>query len=468
MAYIKPTNSKSGIYTGSVSDRISPPRYTGKETDTMEIIVDNERAVIEGNVKWKSFLGETSDKAFPGDKGLEHHQQIINLMKSLNAEIKRATSMDDALSALISNSNASTNVAIEAIRKDLQALATNFSSYVESLSDIEQSLRDELNTLESSLESQITSERDSRVDADNILSEQIGDLSLKECNDTQRLAARIDAVESRVTITEDSLSDVGELVDDAINSTSNELLDKITDEADIRKRTDDNLASLIDTATHSIEKAIGDIAVVSASMRALESSFTKKTDTMSSTLMGIISDEISERKRIDESTSLLIDNLSDRVDNVVESVDDYVADTSATMRSLEAHVTATDNKISRNIYDLDNKVDNLLLEVEENLSDIDKKIDGAVSPLNANLIEVEDKVNRESTRSQNEDASLRVVTESLQVQINDAVKKGEDELAYVWNATTEWIKEVEASIEDNKEIIDSIDLIDGGNAPVLH
>lgn len=467
MTYIKPS-SNQGIYTGSVSDRISPPKYTGKETDTMEIIVNNERATIEGNVKWKSFLGETADKAFPGDKGLEHHEQIVALIKSLNAEIKRATEMDNALSALISVNNQRNNVEIERVRNDLNTLTANVNQYVAQLNTIRQSLEEEIDSLESSLIEKIEVEREERIVADGVLSKKINDVLLAEVNDKEELSNRIDEVSEQLESVDGVVSNVDTVVADAVKEVSDTLNESILNESTIREESDKTLERLIQEANTSLAAVIGEVAVLSTSLKNSIPRVEGDIEKVSNALTDALYEEERQREAADTETNIRVNSLSSTVDNLIDSVEDIKDNTDASIYNLGVSLNGINIRLTQNMDALNNRVNDFYSEYSSSLGEVEKEISEAVQPVADDVSELEKRLGNEISRAVAADTQTKQTTDTLSAGIAAAVKKGEDELAYVWDATSTWIKELEVEIDDVAESIDAIDLIDGGSAPVLH
>ena len=77
----------------------SSANYGGVTTDTAKVTVDNQNRTIRADVLWNAFTGETSDKAYPGDKGARNYQKIIELQSKLNEENLRFIGYKDSIEA---------------------------------------------------------------------------------------------------------------------------------------------------------------------------------------------------------------------------------------------------------------------------------------------------------------------------------------------------------------------------------
>ena len=87
--------NKKAIY-GVVQDVDKPTYYTGLETDTATVNVDNERREISVDVHLSDFTGTAEGQAYPGPLG-------ALLATNLQSEVQRSTEEDEQLQAEITD-----------------------------------------------------------------------------------------------------------------------------------------------------------------------------------------------------------------------------------------------------------------------------------------------------------------------------------------------------------------------------
>lgn len=75
---------------GELSQDVIERTYTGVDTESVRITVDNDKRTISAIVNWDAFLGTTFNKAYPGNKGERDYQLILKLQGDLQEEIKKA------------------------------------------------------------------------------------------------------------------------------------------------------------------------------------------------------------------------------------------------------------------------------------------------------------------------------------------------------------------------------------------
>lgn len=107
--------------------------YTGATTESAKVTVDNQNREISVDVIFDSkFLGQTSDKAYPGDYGAQSRKLIINLEEDLKAETTRAEKAENDIKKIIENESWETSKADTAIRRDvnaeIQRIETNYAT----------------------------------------------------------------------------------------------------------------------------------------------------------------------------------------------------------------------------------------------------------------------------------------------------------------------------------------------------
>ena len=79
---------KKYVY-GELNKEISKNSYSGKTTDSLEIIVDNNEGTISGNVLWDKILGEGNDSIYSGHQGKILESRVDALSKQLQIEVDK-------------------------------------------------------------------------------------------------------------------------------------------------------------------------------------------------------------------------------------------------------------------------------------------------------------------------------------------------------------------------------------------
>jgi hypothetical protein len=92
---------KTNALVGQLNNPSARANYVGGVTDSVKITVDNSTMTIKGDVIWGDILGNTADKAYPGNLGKENYENIILLTNALNQEIKRAKASEGKLNSEI-------------------------------------------------------------------------------------------------------------------------------------------------------------------------------------------------------------------------------------------------------------------------------------------------------------------------------------------------------------------------------
>ena len=467
MAYIKPTQNQTS-YSASISNKIAPPKYTGKETDTMEIIVNNERATIEGNVKWKSFLGETEDKAFPGNKGLEHHEQILALMRGLNAEIKRSTQVDEVLSDLIDAISKRSTKSIDDFTKELSELSDSLAQYAAHVSRLEASISGAIEDAVAPLEASIQNEIADRKTNDDSLTRLISGETIRARMEEDKIKANVDGLSERVDTAEESLSTISSSIGSILNEASDELYASIEDEVTARYNADREIMVLIDSIRESINSISTRLSTMSYNLNTLSDNTSNDIESLSISLNDKITEEQKERQREDMEIKARMREIEDSNDALEASFSSLNNVVNTSIVDNDAYISGMDIRLTSRVNDMSDTLDTFYQQYNESFAEVTEEVDSKIQPLKDDINTVVANLSAEIERSSMVDVSLQTTTSQLDSKIDGAIKQSEEEIAYVWNATTEWIKEVEESVADSKEIIESIDLIDGGNAPVLH
>lgn len=169
--------------------------YTGINTDTTSITIDNKDKFIKVDVNTENLLGEDHTKAYPGDKGSRNRRDIDALSSELYSEIERSKDLDKSLDEYVT-----------LVQNDL---SNKLSAAITSVSIDLQNETSRATNSENNLKQQI------KILSDNV------DLKFIET------VATIQALETHVTEQESKFDQSLETLSDNIVSTENRLNDQL-------------------------------------------------------------------------------------------------------------------------------------------------------------------------------------------------------------------------------------------------
>ena len=250
MAVIKkPSKVLQGQVNMAAHTEHSKP-LTGGETDSVKMTVKDN--VISGDVKWKSQLGYTADKAYPGNDGVKNRTSIeglifdlqvvsdnlVSLRKSIDADLQETTvavskldkrvdkleedKKSDSTIDLLQKISAETSRAIAAEKQ----LADQLFVEISARQDLDTTLHNELSRLQYQIEEQLTT-------INSTLTRKIEQLKSTQTS----LNDKIEVEKSRATSSEASLrktlTDNQKTHEDAIEELKNKI-DSSTGQTDTR------------------------------------------------------------------------------------------------------------------------------------------------------------------------------------------------------------------------------------------
>ena len=89
-------NRKNPIY-GTVTQPEDKNKYTGVQTDTATVTVNNVERTIAVDVDFKDLLGSTHDKAYPGNLGAQNRALVINAARATEEQGKELVAVESRL-----------------------------------------------------------------------------------------------------------------------------------------------------------------------------------------------------------------------------------------------------------------------------------------------------------------------------------------------------------------------------------
>ena len=298
MAVIKkPSKVLQGQINMAAHAEHSKP-ISGSETDSIKITVTDN--VISGDVKWKSQLGYTADKAYPGNDGVKNRTSIEGLIFELQA-------VSDSLTALkksIDSDLQETTIAVSKLDKRVDQLEK--TKQEASITEVLQKLTDETNRalqVEQQLADQILVETASRQDQDDNLHIELSQLQYQ-------INEQLTTINSTLNKKIDQLKNDQSTLNDKI---SIERSRAISSEASIRQTLTDNQK----THEHAIEEL----------KTQIESSLS-----YNDTKFDAVDDRIT---RVNEELQLLIKQLQDTDSTLDSKISKIILDIGALNNTLE-------------------------------------------------------------------------------------------------------------------------------------
>lgn len=416
MAVIKkPSKVLQGQVNMAAHAEHSKP-ISGSETDSIKITVTDN--VIRGDVKWKSQLGYTADKAYPGNDGVKNRTSIEGLIFELQAVSDNLT----ALKKSIDSDLQETTVAVSKLDKRVDQLEK--TKQETSITEVLQKLADETNRAlqaEKKLADQLLVETAARQDQDDNLHIELSQLQYQ-------INEQLTIITSTLNKKIDQLKNDQSTLNDKI---SIERSRAISSEASIRQTLTDNQK----THEHAID----------------------------------------ELKTLVESSLSYNDTKFDAVDDRITRVDE---DLQLSIKQLQDNDSALDSKISKIILDigeLNNTLETLnnsylhLLHYYEELND---KFDSAQNNNVKKFTELERSLDTEKSRAQGAEAQLETKINDITSIVNENKKSIESNEAYIDEVKTSvdnlshQVHFDEEKLDKLQETVDSISSI-GGDVSVI-
>ena len=416
MAVIKkPSKVLQGQINMAAHAEHSKP-ISGSETDSIKISVTDN--VISGDVKWKSQLGYTADKAYPGNDGVKNRTSIEGLIFELQA-------VSDSLTALkksIDSDLQETTIAVSKLDKRVDQLEK--TKQEASITEVLQKLTEETNRalqVEQQLADQILVETASRQDQDDNLHIELSQLQYQ-------INEQLTTINSTLNKKIDQLKNDQSTLNDKI---SIERSRAISSEASIRQTLTDNQK----THEHAIE----------------------------------------ELKTQIESSLSYNDTKFDAVDDRITRVNEELQ---LSIKQLQDTDSALDSKISKIILDigaLNNTLENLnnsylhLLHYYEELND---KFDSAQNDNVKKFTDLARSIDTETIRAQSAESQLETKITDVTSVVNEnknLIKQNESTINEVKTSVDNLSHQVhrdEEKLDKLQEKVDTIGSI-GGDVSVI-
>lgn len=411
MAVIKkPSKVLQGQINMAAHAEHSKP-ISGSETDSIKITVTDN--VISGDVKWKSQLGYTADKAYPGNDGAKNRASIEGLIFELQAVSDNLT----ALKKSIDSDLQETTVAVSKLDKRVDQLEKTKQEV--SITEVLQKLTDETNRAlqaEKQLADQLLVETAARQDQDDNLHIELSQLQYQ--------------INEQLTI---------------INSTLNKKIDQLKNDQ----------STLNDKISIERSRAISSEASIRQTLTDNQKTHENAID---------------ELKTLVESSLSYNDTKFDAVDDRITRVNE---DLQLSIKQLQDNDSAVDSKISKIILDIGalnstlETLNNSYLHLLHYYEELNDKIDSAQNENVKKFTELERSIDTEKSRAQGAEAQLQTKINDITAVVNTNKKSIESNEAYIDEVKTSvdnlshQVHFDEEKLDKLQETVDSISSIGG-------
>lgn len=412
----------------NVGKQIEALNYGGGETDSLIIKVDNGNNIITGDVKWQAFLGESDSTAYPGNKGADNHNKILELFDAISSEIRRAQSAESVIQNRLDSEIAERIDTYRAILKKLYEVEEYVNSElryeINTLNDrIDSTLtsieanKNLINSINTDLRKSISDETKRAIGSEIKIAEDIGkvksDLELEISNTqtslsndiskldvsiadlTDRVMTDIDSAKSELKADysikiKDVTKDVSELQDE-INSVESALTSKILAEESSRKLEDSRLSTMLTTNIESLQSDLSDLESnldkkISSNAAQIEevrresiglsgntkNEILKLNERLNSTDNRVRSEEQDRKSNDNRIESLIVsieNTLTDRITVAEKSFEDSNDITSTKLAAVDSRLSSIDRTLSNSVTTLDTLLNELSQKIDKEISD---------------------------------------------------------------------------------------------------
>ena len=319
----------------------SSANYGGVTTDTAKVTVDNQNRTIRADVLWNAFTGETSDKAYPGDKGARNYQKIIELQSKLNEENLRFIGYKDSIEAQLAK-----------ISNDLNKLTIESKQAIQTESNRSKLFDDDIYA-------KLKSEIDRATKAENDLLTQLLKATSdwkKVTEDIQSQIQDLDGVSSDVI--ESIQTDLSEEIERSKKADA-ELSIRLTEESERAKEAESLITEKLIQTTLTEKQNHADV------INALENEITLRETTVHDTNVRI-DQEVERSLRVESDLAELLRTQNKSLSYQRQNLDELTVqftDHEERINSVETRTT-----------DLEKEIDDLTKIASKNSSDLDETL----------------------------------------------------------------------------------------------
>ena len=409
------STGEDSTYTARVTSvDSSPVEYSGLETDSLKINVDNSNHTISGEVKWIDMIASTEIQedayhAYPADKARLKFTKIQNALKELDAAL---IDLNDACS--------SSNQKVESYTNKIDTLRNLITDIQTSCSTISNNLSTEVSKRELA---------DVRVEQD---------CDKKINNLRDELSGKIDIVDASVNSRLIEVSQFSSNLDKEISRAKDE---------------ESKLKSSVQTVQTSVKS---NTSLINDVKRTLQDASSRLATLELSDVSTITSDNTSRIKDLEEQLYLTKNNISIKYDSLTEQ-DKKILEVQNKHSSELSAMRADVEQTKYDVKDCKSKTSKNTLDIQQ----LDSAHSALVKTNTSDHLAIFDRLNTESdTRRalyEYHDSEL----DRLEVRISDL----QTDLIEVIQTLANELRSKDAEIENNLSNI-SYDFIDAGTAPI--
>mgnify|MGYP004655068757 CR=1 FL=1 len=253
MAVIKkPSKVLQGQVNMAAHTEHSKP-ITGSETDSVKITVKDN--VISGDVRWKSQLGYTADKAYPGNDGVKNRTSIEGLILDLQVVSDNLVALKKSIDVDLQE----TTIAVSKLDKRVDKLEDNKKS--DSTIDLLQKISAETSraiAAEKQLADQIFVETSARQDLDTNLHNELSRLQYQIDEQLTTINSTLTRKIEQLKSTQASLSDKIDVEKSRATSSEASLRKTLTDNQKTHEDAVEELRNKIDSSTGQTDTRFDD------------------------------------------------------------------------------------------------------------------------------------------------------------------------------------------------------------------
>ena len=383
-------NNSNNTLSGFVNKQVEALNYGGGETDTLIINVDNDKNIITGNVKWQAFLGESDTTAYPGDKGADNHNKIIDLFDALSEEIKRAnqsegilhSKLDSEISERISEQRLMLSKLYELedlVNKSIRSEVSILSNRIDNLIlDVEENKKLS-NSIHSELSSSLRQEERRAIAAESELGKRITD---SETNLLGKISTLSDGVNVKISAVNDridsELDNVETLVEQVDSKITSDYLSRIQSlETSTDKHVDD-IEQDIDKLSNLIE---------------IESNDRKSSDTaITSRITNIEADLSNEIMHRFNELSPKIDSNANSIIGLQNSTSSSIKQVSTAVNEVNHRIDLIEPRLAAEANDRKASDDAIVSTLTKNAAESKEYVDSKIFPIEGELLELKESI----------------------------------------------------------------------------
>lgn len=215
-----------GIY-GELSEKVIRPVYEAVDTSTLDLTIDNETKTIKGDVLFKDFTGETSDKAYPGHLGKRNYELILSVRDDVNSLASKYNIFKINVTTELNVFKNELETFEKSLTEQLDNTNTYFTKEISNLSKKLKTLEQELTDVDNELLSKLVEETTERIDSIKQLQKNINEETAKRVSAINAVTLLIQNEIDRATSKENNLQTQIDDLEHVVESLESEIFSKL-------------------------------------------------------------------------------------------------------------------------------------------------------------------------------------------------------------------------------------------------